>query len=284
MYDFRGKPIRKAGPSTPVSVMGLNDVPTAGDIYQVVKSEKDARVIIDAIKVAAQAQQAVPKATLEDIFKQIEDGALKELRLIIKADVQGSLEPIVNSLNEFNQGEIKVNILHATTGNILENDILLASASDAIVIGFNVVADAAARRLAESEGVSIRLYDIIYRLTEDVEKALKGMLAPEFKEEIVGQANILAVFKITKLGNIAGCRVTSGEMRRNAKVRVIRNGQVIHEGEMASLKHEKDDVKEVRTGFECGISLKNFSDYAPGDTMVCYVIEKVGAPKSALLN
>ena len=284
MYDFRGKPIRKAGPSTPVSVMGLNDIPSAGDIYQVVKSEKDARVIVQAIKAEAQAAVAAPKATLEDIFKQIEEGALKELRLIIKADVQGSLEPIVNSLNEFNQGEIKVNILHASTGNILENDILLASASDAIVIGFNVVADTPARRLADTEGVSIRLYDIIYRLTEDVEKALKGMLAPEFKEEIIGQANILAVFKISKLGNIAGCRVTSGEMRRNAKVRVIRNGETIHEGEMASLKHEKEDVKEVRTGFECGIALKNFSEYQAGDTLVCFVVEKVGAPKSALLS
>ena len=264
--------------------MGLNDVPTAGDIYQVVQSEKDARVMIEAIKIAAQAQFKHQRQHLEDIFKQIEEGALKELRLIIKADVQGSLEPIVNSLNELNQGEIKINILHATTGNIFENDVLLASASEAIVIGFNVVADTSARRLAESEGVSIRLYDIIYRLTEDVEKALKGMLAPEFKEEIVGQATVLAVFKITKLGNIAGCRVTSGEVRRNAKIRVIRNGQVIHEGEVASLKHEKDDVKEVRQGFECGISLKNFSEYAAGDTMVCYVVEKVGALKSGLLE
>lgn len=284
MFDHKGKKIRSAGPSTPVSVMGLNDVPTAGDVYEVVPSERDARVKIEARKIASTIAVQAPKATLEDIFKQIEEGALKELNLIIKADVQGSLEPIVTSLNDLNKGKIKINTLHATTGNISESDVLLASASKAIVIGFNVTADTSARRLAETEGVSIRLYDIIYRLIEDVEKALKGMLAPEFREEIIGQATVQAVFKITKLGNIAGCRVTSGEVRRNAKIRVIRNGQVIHEGEVASLKHEKDDVKEVRQGFDCGISLKNFTEYAAGDTMVSYTVEKVGALKSGLLE
>jgi translation initiation factor IF-2 len=284
MFDFKGRRIRKAGPSSPVSVMGLNDVPTAGDIYEVVPSEKDARVKVDLIKQSAKAVEQMPKTTLEDLFKKIEQGAKKELSLIIKADVQGSLEPIVNSLNDMNTGDIKVSILHATTGNISENDILLASASDAVVIGFNVQADTAARRLAETEGVSIRLYDIIYRLMEDVEKALKGMLAPEFKEEVLGQATVLAVFKITKLGNIAGCRVTSSELRRNAKIRVIRNGKTLHEGEMSSLKHEKDDVKEVRTGFDCGVAMKNFSEFEQGDTLICYVVEKVGAPKGSLLD
>jgi translation initiation factor IF-2 len=282
MFDFKGRRIRKAGPSSPVSVMGLNDVPTAGDIYEVVPSEKDARARVDALKAAEKTVEMAPKTTLEDLFKKIEQGQLKELSLIIKADVQGSLEPIVSSLSDMNKGEIKVSILHATTGNISENDILLASASDAVVIGFNVQADTAARRLAESEGVSIRLYDIIYRLLEDVEKALKGMLEPEFKEEVIGQANVLAVFKITKLGNIAGCRVTSGELRRNAKIRVLRGGKTLHEGEMSSLKHEKDDVKEVRTGFECGVALKNYSEYEAGDTLICYVVEKVGAARSAL--
>lgn len=284
MFDHKGKKIRTAGPSTPVSVMGLNDVPSAGDVYAVVPSEREARVMVEEIRNAASQRDTAPKATLEDIFKQIKDGAAKELNLIIKADVQGSLEPIVSSLNDLNKGQIKVNTIHSTTGNITDSDILLASASKAIVIGFNVVADTAARRLAETEGVSIRMYNIIYRLIEDVEKALKGMLEPEFKEEVIGQANILTVFKIGKLGNIAGCRVTSGELRRNARVRVMRNNQVLHEGEVASLKHEKDDVKEVRQGFECGIALKNFSDYAAGDTLVCYTIEKVGAIKSGLLE
>jgi translation initiation factor IF-2 len=284
MFDHKGKKIRSAGPSTPVSVMGLNDVPTAGDVYQVVPSERDARSKVEVIRVANSVTVQAPKTTLEDIFKQIEDGAIKELNLIIKADVQGSLEPIVTSLNDLNKGTIKINTLHATTGNISESDILLASASKAVVIGFNVTADTSARRLAETEGVSIRLYTIIYRLIEDVEKALKGMLAPEFRETVIGQATVQAVFKISKMGNIAGCRVNSGEIRRNARIRVMRNGEVIHEGEVASLKHEKDDVKEVRQGFDCGISLKNFSEYMAGDTMISYTVEKVGALKSGLLE
>jgi translation initiation factor IF-2 len=284
MFDHKGKKIRSAGPSTPVSVMGLNDVPTAGDVYQVVPSERDARVKVEVIRVANSVTVQAPKTTLEDIFKQIEDGAIKELNLIIKADVQGSLEPIVTSLNDLNKGTIKINTLHATTGNISESDILLASASKAVVIGFNVTADTSARRIAETEGVSIRLYTIIYRLIEDVEKALKGMLAPEFRETVIGQATVQAVFKITKMGNIAGCRVNSGEIRRNARMRVMRNGEVIHDGEVGSLKHEKDDVKEVRQGFDCGISLKNFSEYLAGDTMISYTVEKVGALKSGLLE
>ncbi len=284
MFDHKGKKIRSAGPSTPVSVMGLNDVPTAGDVYQVVPSERDARSKVEVIRVANSVTVQAPKTTLEDIFKQIEDGAIKELNLIIKADVQGSLEPIVTSLNDLNKGTIKINTLHATTGNISESDILLASASKAVVIGFNVTADTSARRLAETEGVSIRLYTIIYRLIEDVEKALKGMLAPEFRETVIGQATVQAVFKITKMGNIAGCRVNTGEIRRNSRIRLMRNSEVIHEGEVASLKHEKDDVKEVRQGFDCGISLKNFSDYLAGDIMVSYTVEKVGALKSGLLE
>ena len=284
MFDYKGKQIRTAGPSTPVAVMGLNDVPTAGDVYEVVPSEKDARVKVDALRNARIVNLQAPKATLEDIFKLIKEGEARELNLIIKADVQGSLEPIVTSLQDLNKGTIKINILHGTTGNISESDILLASASQAVVIGFNVTADTAARRLAETEGVSIRLYTIIYRLIEDVEKALKGMLAPEFREEIIGQAVVQVVFKIGKVGNIAGCRVTSGEIRRNAKMRVTRNSQVIHEGEVGSLKHEKDDVKEVRQGFDCGIALKNFTDYTAGDTLISYTIEKVGALKSGLLE
>jgi translation initiation factor IF-2 len=284
MFDFKGKAIRSAGPSTPVSVMGLNDVPSAGDVFTVVPSEREARAQVEASKAASAVVYQAPKTTLEDIFKQIKDGEARELNLIIKADVQGSLEPIVTSLQDQNKGPIKINILHSTTGNITESDILLASASGAIVIGFNVTADTSARRLAETEGVSIRLYNIIYRLFEDVEKALKGMLAPEFKEEVIGQASVMAIFNIGKLGNIAGCRVTSGEVRRNAKMRVLRKDKVIHEGEVASLKHEKDDVKEVRQGFDCGIAMKNFSEFQQGDILVSYTIEKVGQLKSGLLE
>jgi translation initiation factor IF-2 len=274
MFDFRGRKVRKAGPSTPVAVMGLNDVPLAGDLFQVVPSEKEARLIVQERKAnAASKTAAAPKASLEELFDRFQAGEVKELRLVIKADVQGSLEPITSLLSDMDKGEIKINILHAETGNITESDVMLAAASKAIVIGFNVQADSAARRLAEAEGVDIRIYDIIYRLQEDVEKALKGTLTPEFKETVVGKADVLAVFKISKIGNIAGCRVREGELRRNGKYRLVRNGEVIHTGEAASLKHEKDDVREIRAGFECGVQLKGFNDYQAGDVLECYILE-----------
>jgi translation initiation factor IF-2 len=277
MFDHRGRKLHKAGPSTPVAVMGLNDVPQAGDVFRVVESEKVAREIIYERQVAKGQAAASAKSavTLEQLFDRFQAGELRELRLIVKADVQGSLEPIVSSLNDFNKGDIKVNILHAETGNIGENDIMLAAASKAIVIGFNVQPDSAARRLAEAEGVSIRIYDIIYRLTEDVEKALKGMLEPEEKETVIGHAEVRAVFRISKIGNIAGCRVTDGEIRRNARMRVLRGGESVHEGSISSLKHLQEDVREVRAGFECGIGLKGFDNIQVGDRLECFVVEKV---------
>ena len=275
LFDYRGRKVQKAGPSVPVSVMGLNDVPAAGDPFQVVATEKEARQIILERNEAAQKQSgASKKATLEELFASYQAGETQELRLILKADMQGSLEPIVNSLNELSKGDISVKILHAETGNISENDVMLASASQAIIVGFSVQADVGARRLADAEGVSIRLYDIIYRLTEDVEKALKGMLAPEFIEKVVGKAEILQIFNISKVGKIAGCRVREGEIRRNGKVRVYRGKDIVYEGEIASLKHEKENEHEVRQGFECGIGLKNFNDIQVGDGIECYVLEK----------
>jgi translation initiation factor IF-2 len=275
LFDYRGRKVQKAGPSVPVSAMGLNDVPAAGDPFQVVATEKEARQIILKRSEAAQEQAGAPKkATLEELFASYQAGETQELRLILKADVQGSLEPIVNSLNELSKGDISVKILHAETGNISENDVMLASASQAIIVGFSVQADVGARRLADAEGVSIRLYDIIYRLTEDVEKALKGMLAPEFIENVVGKAEILQIFNISKVGKIAGCRVREGEIRRNGKVRVYRGKDIVYEGEIASLKHEKENEHEVRQGFECGIGLKNFNDIQVGDSIECYVLEK----------
>jgi len=277
MFDYRGRKLHKAGPSTPVSVMGLNDVPVAGDLFQAVESEREAReIVFERAQISQQAAATAKSAvTLEELFDRFQAGEVRELRLIIKADVQGSLEPIISSLNELNKGDIKITILYAETGNIGENDVMLASASNAIVIGFNVQPDPAARRLAESEGVSIRIYDIIYRLTEDVEKALKGMLEPEEKEVVLGHAEVRAVFTIRKVGNIAGCRVLDGEIRRSARIRVIRNGEVVHEGPIASLKHLQEDVREVRAGFECGIGLKGFDDVQIGDRLECYVLEKV---------
>lgn len=275
MFDFRGKKIKTAGPSTPVQVLGLGDVPAAGEIFQVVANEREARAVIDARNAEKAANEtASPKATLEQLFEKFQAGEVRELPLILKADVQGSLEPIISELNDLSKGEIKINILQSETGNITENDIMLAAASKAIVIGFNVQADNAARNLADNEGVSIRLYDIIYRLTEDIEKALKGMLEPELKEVHVGQATVRAIFKINKVGTIAGCRVTEGELRRNSKIRVIRNGTKVFEGEISSLKHEKDDVKEIRQGLECGLSLKGYNDIVEGDILECYTLEK----------
>jgi translation initiation factor IF-2 len=279
MYDYRSKPIQKAGPSIPVSVLGMNAVPAAGEIFEVVESERVAREIVIKRQEALKNQTATTKMSLEDLFAHFKAGELKELRLILKADVQGSLEPIVKEINELaknNSSEIAIKVLYAETGNIGENDVMLASASKAILLGFNVQADVTARRLADTEFVSIRLYDIIYRLTEDIEKALKGMLQPEFREIHIGRAQVLAVFPISKVGRIAGCRVLEGELRRNGKIRLTRGSDIVFEGEVASLRHEKEDVREVRSGFECGIGLKNFNDVVVGDVLECYSLEKTG--------
>ncbi len=273
--DYKGKPVHKAGPSTPVAVMGLNEVPAAGDVFQVVSSEKEARAIVaERMEASKSKAQARKKISLEDLFASVQAGEARELSLIVKADVQGSLEPILNELEKLGKGEIAVNVLYAETGNIGENDVMLASASKAIIVGFNVQADVSARRLAEAEGISIRLYDIIYRMTEDIEKALKGMLEPEIVEKVIGRAQVLAVFSASKLGRVAGCRVIEGELHRNAKVRLYRGTDLVFEGEMASLRHEKEDVREIRTGFECGVGLKNFNDIQVGDLLICYILEK----------
>jgi translation initiation factor IF-2 len=276
MFDFRGRKLRKATPATPVAVMGLNGVPAAGDPFEVYATEREAKDIVQSRVQSAGARAEVKKeaVSLEQLFDRFQAGEVKELRVILKADVQGSLEPILNSFEDLSKGEIKINVLHAETGNISESDVMLASASNAIVIGFNVQADSAARRLAETEGISLRLYDIIYRMLEDVEKALKGLLEPEYVETNIGNAEVRAVFRISKVGNIAGCRVTSGIIRRGAKARLLRNGEVIHESEISSLKHLQEDVREVRSGFECGLVLKGLSSYQEGDKIQCYVVER----------
>jgi len=282
MFDHYGRKINKAGPSTPVSVMGLSEVPQAGELFYVVGSDREARDIVNERHLAMDKASSSPKTavTLEQLFDRFQAGEVRELRMIIKADVQGSLEPIISSLNDMSSGEINITILHAETGNITESDVMLAAASKAVVIGFNVSADAAARRLAEAEGISIRNYEIIYRLTEDVEKALKGMLPPEEKEKMLGHAEVRAVFRISKLGNIAGCKVIDGEIRRNARIRVFRQGKVAHEGPISSLKHLQEDVREVRTGFECGIGIKNYDEIEVGDRLECYTIEKAAIEES----
>jgi len=275
LSDFRGKPIKKAGPSMPVAVMGLSDVPSAGDIFEVVESEKEARVIVtERVELAKSQAQSKKKVTLEDLFAHVQAGEAKGLNLIVKADVQGSLNPIVSELNKLGEGAIGIKVLYSEAGNIGENDVMLASASNAIIIGFNVQADVPARRLAEKEGVDIRLYEIIYRMTEDIEKALNGMLEPEVKDKIIGRAQVLQVFTASKFGKVAGCKVIEGELRRNAKVRLYRGTDMVFEGDMGSLRHEKDDVKEVKQGYECGVGFKSFNDIQVGDQLICYVLEQ----------
>jgi translation initiation factor IF-2 len=276
MEDFRGAPIEEAGPSAPVSVLGLAELPQAGDLIEVLPSEREARTLAAERKLAAKAAKQQPQkpVSLEEVFAKFQAGEMKELKLIVKADGQGSLEPIVNSLKSLGTKDLKATILYAETGNITENDIMLASASGAIVVGFSVQMDAAAQRTSETEGVSVRMYDIIYRLTEDVDKALKGMLEPEKKPVTIGQAEVRAVFNISKIGKIAGCIMRDGEARRNAKVRVMRSGKVLFEGEVGSLRHEKDDVREVRQGFECGVGVRDFHDLAVGDVLEFFVMQE----------
>jgi len=279
MFNFQGRQVKTASPSTPVSVMGLNEVPDAGDLFKIVDSEKEAREIVKERQIAINEQQFASKRaiTLEQIFERFQSGETRELRLIIKADVQGSLEPIINSLEELGTGEIGVNILHSDTGNISESDVMLASASQAVIVGFNVTPDAAALRMADTEGISIRTYKIIYRLTEDIEKALKGLLEPEERRVVVGRADVLAVFKASRLGQVAGCRVTEGELRRNGQMRLLRGEEeeTIFEGHLASLKRHQEDVREVRQGFECGVGLRGFNDFQVGDKLECFIIETV---------
>lgn len=278
MFDQRQKRVTKALPSTPVVVMGLNTLPEAGDLFQVVPSEKEGRVMVAERKAEREAKKNVKRATLEELFERYKSGEAKELLLILKADVQGSLEPITNELEKLSkqQKDISVKVLHAETGNITESDIMLAAASSAVVMGFDVSIDQGARRLADTEGVSIRLYNIIYRLVEDVEKALKGLLEPELVERVIGKAAILQVFKVSKGGTAAGCRILDGEFRRNASVRLLRDGQEIVKTEISSIRREKDDVREVREGMECGITFKNFEDFEVGDLLECFVMEKFG--------
>ena len=276
MFDHRGNKLTQATPSEPVSVMGLNDVPSAGDLFRIVETDREARNLVRRRKEGKAEQALAPRVvTLETMFERFQAGEARELRLIIKADVQGSLEPIISSLKDMSVEGISTNIIRSETGNIGENDIMLASASQAVVLGFNVEADPSARRLAETERVSIRLYNIIYRMTEDVDKALKGMLEPEEREVDIGKAEVRAVFRISKVGNIAGCSVLQGEVRRNSLARVIRGGEKIHEGEVSSLKHHEEDVREVRQGFECGIGLKDFNKFEEGDVIESFILELV---------
>lgn len=279
MFDENGKNVREAPPSTPVQVMGFAELPSVGDMFTTFRNEREARALVEERKQAAAqiaAQTARPTASLEDIFKRFQAGEAKELLVILKVDTQGSLEPIVNELNALSNTELGLKVLYAETGNITENDINLATSTGATVLGFNVTADSAARKLAESNAVEIRLYNVIYTLIEDIEKALKGMLDPVYQDRVIGVAEVRKIFKVPKQGKIAGCMVRDGEIRRNAKVRVRRGREMLVEGiGVSSLKRETEDVREVRAGFECGIGLEGFEDFIPGDMIEFLVRERV---------
>jgi translation initiation factor IF-2 len=276
LFDYQGSKIEEAKPSMPVSVLGLSEVPTAGELFIQVPSEREARAIAQKRRndETAKLERRKPLG-LEEVFEAFKAGETQELRLVIKGDVQGALEPIMTSLAELSTEEIKINVLHATTGTITENDIMLATASQAIVLGFNVGVDQAAQKAADKEKIDIRLYDVIYHLTEDIEKALKGMLTPETRTVRLGRAEVRATFSIPKIGNVAGCRVVEGLIRRNATVNVVRASEVVYEGNITSLRQEKDDAREVREGFECGFGVKGFTEFEVGDFLDCFAVETV---------
>ncbi|MCJ7514433.1 MAG: translation initiation factor IF-2 [Dehalococcoidia bacterium] len=271
MFNEFAKHLKKAEPATPVEVLGLNAVPQAGDLFKVTSNEREARTLLEKQKESQQkvSTRARPLG-LSDLSTQISTGQIKELDIILKTDVQGSIEPIRDSLEHLGDEKIKVRIIHSGSGGITEGDVLLALASKGIIIGFNSRPETGAQRLAETEGISIRYYNVIYELVKDVEKALKGMLEPTYTEVVEGQAEVIAVFESGKKGKIAGVSVKEGKMKRDAPARLIRRGQPIHESRISSLKRFKEDVREVATGFECGLRLEGFSDFQTGDIVQSY--------------
>ena len=276
MFDEAERSIREALPSTPVVILGLSSVPDAGEFFEVVPDERTARNIAARHKEERHTRVASPIEvfTLDDFSSRIQAGQVKELNLVIKTDVQGSIEPVVSSLEKLGDEDLKVNVIHAAAGNISESDINLAIASQAIVVGFRVYPDPASRRMAESEGMDIRTYDIIYKLVDEVDKALKGLLEPTYVDVVVGQAEVRDVFNIPRVGTIAGCYIRRGEARRNARARVIRNKKQLYDGHVSSLKRFDRDAHEVRTGFECGVGLEDFYDFVAGDEIYFYVKER----------
>ncbi|MEW6591302.1 MAG: translation initiation factor IF-2, partial [Pseudomonadota bacterium] len=277
MLDEAGKAVNEAGPSIPVEIQGLSDVPQAGEDMMVLPDERKAREIALFRQGKFRDVQLAKKqaAKLESMFEQMGEGEVKQLPIILKADTQGSYEGLAHALGKLSTDEVKVNIIHSAVGAITESDVNLALASKAALIGFNVRADAQARKLAEANGVDIRYYNIIYEAVDDVKAALSGMLAPEKKESVIGSVEVRQVFTISKVGTIAGCYVTDGVVKRGSGVRLLRNNVVIHQGELDSLKRFKDDVKEVKANFECGLSLKNFNDIQEGDILEVFEVVEV---------
>lgn len=277
LINDKGKRVKKAPPSTPVEILGLDEVPMAGDRFIVMQSDKAAKAIVEKRRIKSRDErlEASSKITLEDVFDKMQKGEIKELKIVLKADVQGSLEAIKQSLEKVSSQEVKVSVIHGSVGAITDSDVMLASASNAVVIGFNVRPSASVIALSDREQVNIRTYRIIYELIEDIEKAMKGMLDPEFKEVVIGQAEVRQTFKASGIGTIAGSYVVSGKIKRNSSARLIRNGIVIYDGEISSLKRFKDDAKEVAQGFECGITLEKFNDIKEQDVIESYEMQEI---------
>lgn len=277
MINDKGKRVKKAGPSSPVEILGLSDVPEGGDQFVVVGSEKIARSISERrkLKIREAQMKATQKVSLDILFEQMKQGDLKELNIIIKADVQGSVQAVRQSLEKLSNDEVVIKVIHGGVGAITESDVMLASASNAIIIGFNVRPVSGVKDVAERESVDVRTYTIIYKAIEDIKDAMTGMLDPEFEEVEIGKAQIRATFKVSGVGTIAGCYVTEGKITRNAGARLVRDGIVIHEGKLSSLKRFKDDVKEVASGYECGMGFENYNDLKEGDFIEAYVMEEV---------
>lgn len=277
LVDDRGREIKSAGPATPVEITGLNDVPEAGDKFMVFETEREARHVGEerAQKKIEEERNSTSAMSLDDLFSQMKSGEVVDLNIIVKADVNGTAEAVKSSLEKIDVEGARVNVIRSTVGAISESDILLASASKAIIYGFNVRPDANVRRKADEEGVEIRLHQVIYKMVEEIEAAMKGMLAPEMEEVVTGQAEIRHIYKVSKIGNIAGCYVTNGSIKRDCGIRLIREGIIVYEGKLASLKRFKDDAKEVNQGYECGLTIENYNDIKEGDIVEGYVMQEV---------
>ena len=279
MLDEHGVKMTSAGPADPVEIVGFDKPPPAGEICRVVDSERDARHLAQKRAARLRAEELSRRSqksiSLEDLFKQVSDGKVRDLNLVIKGDVQGSVEAAVSELDKIKSEEVAVRVIHTGVGGITESDVMLAAASKAIVVGFNVRPNGEAKNLAEREGVDIRTYKIIYKLTEDIEAALVGMLTPDIIEEITGGAEVRQLFKASKIGTIAGCMVTSGLIMRGSNVRVIRDGIIVADTQIDTIRHLKDEVKEIKEGFECGIVLKGYSELVEGDQIEAYLSKSV---------
>ena len=277
MMNDKGERLKEAPPSTPVEVLGFNDVPDAGDKLYATEDDRLSRQVAEErqAKIKAEQAKARAKASLDDLFAQIQEGEMKQLNIIIKADVQGSVEAVKQAMEKLSNEEVKVVVVHGAVGAIANSDVVLAQASNAIIIGFNVRPDSTARALAEKEKIDIRLYRVIYNAIEEIEAAMKGMLAPEYKEALIGHAQVRQTFKVPGHGTVAGCYVTDGKITRSCKLRLLRDNIVIHEGEVDSLRRFKDDVKEVATGYECGIGIVGYNDIKENDVIEAFIMEEI---------